>query len=307
MPRKFAAAFVLLPLLLLSNIAAAETSTTVIQLWPGKAPGSEDWTQKEVETQLGELKVLRNVVNPTLTVYSPAPDKANGSAIIICPGGGFLLLAGGTDIADWLSERGVTAIILKYRIAETPASDSGFKLQGLIYWLDAWWESVIAKPGEKPKSNREDAILPLARADALQAIKVVRDHAMQWHIDPQRVGLIGFSSGGALANDVAINYGAASRPNFVAVLYSGGAFINNGIPKDAPPLFLGVAKDDNYVSPQISVAMHTAWTNAGRASELHLYENGGHGFGVAKKQKDSDRWIDDYEHWLHSLDILVTR
>lgn len=287
-------------------VAAPYAQDTVIPLWPGKAPGSEKWLRQEVTTTYGGHAVVRNVVTPTLTKYAPAPGTANGSAVIICPGGGYLFLtmdSEGREVADWLTARGVTAFVLKYRLSSSGSSELAFKFNTLKFLVDVGMHSLFGKKDTLPSSNRIAAIRPLAAADGLQAMKLVREHAGAWGLDPHRIGMIGFSAGGAVVNDVATGYDAASRPNFIASIYSIGLSAPT-IPVDAPTLFLAAANDDPIVPVQLSIDMDAHWREAGHRSELHIYDDGGHGFGMKKQQKTSDRWIDDYEHWLRLQRII---
>lgn len=286
-----------------AGIDAAET----IPLWPGKAPGSEQWTHREADTHFAGHIAVRNVVEPSLIRYSPTPGKANGSAVIIAPGGGFLFLtmdAEGSEVADWLTARGVTAFVLKYRLSDTGASEFSFNFKVAQLFLGAMWDSLFSEPGKVVKSDRFKHIIPLAAADGLQAVKLVRERATEWQIDPNRIGMIGFSAGGAVVNEAATQYDASNRPDFVASIYSTG-LRSDKIPSDAPPVFIATAKDDPIVPAQFSATMDSVWRSAGRPSVLHIYDNGYHGYGIRKQQKASDRWIDDYERWLQAQQIIL--
>jgi acetyl esterase/lipase len=281
---------VLLAMLLFGCMAVAE-EPKVISLWPGVAPGSERWTQKE-----GEIKVpadpgprIVNVTHPSLTVFLPPPAAANGTAVIICPGGGFFRLAiehEGYAAARWLNSIGVAAFVLKYRVMQT--GDAGEK-----------------DPAVMEARKRE--VLPLALADAQQAIRLVRKRAAEWGIAPNRIGILGFSAGGYYADAVALNHDSESRPDFVGSVYA-VAQDDFTVPKDAPPLFLAQANDDKFVDPETgSVRLYLAWRKAGIPVELHVFGHGGHGFGMYRKGLPVDAWSDLFRTWLDAQGLLKAR
>jgi acetyl esterase/lipase len=276
-----------------------------IPVWPKDAPGSAEWTQKEVEHRDAWLrvKIIRNVVHPTLTAFLPKRSKANGTAVIICPGGGFLFLAKseGIEEAEWLRARGVAAFVLKHRLMDTGATEAEFHKAVL--------QAAMRKAIENPLKRGEQPVLPedvrkfsvLAVADGRQAIKVVREHAGEWGIKSDRIGIMGFSSGGVVATGVATEHDAASRPNYAASIY-GPVLGSVKVPKDAPPLFICCASDDPLVPPGNSVLLYSAWNAAGRSAELHIYAKGGHSFGG--QGLPSDTWIDRFGDWLGQQGFL---
>jgi acetyl esterase/lipase len=230
----------------------------VIPLWPSGAPGSEGKTDPEVTKENGKDGVhdrhISRVHNPTLTVYLPPRDKANGAAVVICPGGGHRILAidhEGYDVARRLNEMGVAGIVLKYRLART---------EGAGYKVDVH-----------------------ALADARRAIRLVRSRADEWGIDPGRVGLMGFSAGGELTALASTKFepesagaGAGdpidrlgSRPDFQILIYPGGRPASFEVTKESPPAFLLVAADDR-ISAQRTVESFTALRKAGVLAELHV-------------------------------------
>jgi len=271
---------------------AGHASPTVIPLWPEGAPGSEAWTQQEEETILPPaLKVVRNVTQPTLTAYLPAPDMANGAAVIVCPGGAFHFLSidmEGADVAHWLNACGVAAFVLKYRLIRTGddlasqvrenLSDRN-KMQGLMQLLR-----------------------PLVLADGQQAVRVVRGRAAAWGLAPGRIGMLGFSAGAMVTTGVALEYDAESRPDFAAAIYSAGRD-EITVPADAPPLFVLCAADDDMASAR-SLQLYSAWREAGHPVELHIYSTGGHGFGMRKQGLPSDAWIERFHAWLEVQGLL---
>jgi acetyl esterase/lipase len=273
---------------------------TALAVWPKDAPGSETWTQREVEHHSALLgtTIVRNVVRPTLTAFLPERSKANGTAVIICPGGGFAFLAKdeGIEEAKSLRARGAAVFVLKHRLMDTGETEAEFHKSLLKAAL-----LKAVEDGLKPKEDRP--VLPedvrkfsaLAVADGRQAIKVVREHASEWGIKLDRVGIMGFSSGGLVTTGVATEYDSASRPNYAASLY-GPVLGSVTVPEDAPPLFICCASDDPLVPPGNSVRLYSAWNAAGKSAELHIYAKGGHGFGG--QGLPSDAWLDRFGDWL---------
>ncbi len=204
----------------------------VINLWPGVAPGSENWTQKEIsyKNTWDHKKMVRNVTRPTVTVYPADPAKASGTAIIIAPGGGFRFLSWqneGTAVAEWLAARGVSVFVLKYRLLDTGDS------------LEDFEKKMNNRPRTKPAGMD---IAELASVDGRQAMKIVRQRCAEWKIAPDRIGIMGFSAGGVVAMGVVNQHDADTHPDFAAPIYGTGP--ESAIPKDAPPLFILCAGDD---------------------------------------------------------------
>lgn len=263
-------------LLVLVGVAKAQK---VIQLYPGKAPGSEESTQREKDyfSTVWQTRVITNVSQPTLTVYSPDPANANGTAIIICPGGAFHALSidsEGIAVAQWLAARGVTAFVLKYRLVPTGE--------------DATKELITKMKDLKKLSEETAPVVRLAVADGLAAMSYVRKQAAEFGISPQRIGLMGFSAGGTVTAAVALQYQVESRPDFVAPIYPYmGAVGEMMVPKDAPPIFIAAASDDNLGLAPDSINLYGKWLAAGKPVELHMYSKGGHGFGMRKQNLPS--------------------
>jgi acetyl esterase/lipase len=274
---------------------AALSQDKLIRLYDGPAPGSEKWKQTEQEsrTNLWQTRIAFNVVNPTLTVFQPAAGHANGTAVIICPGGAFFALSmdsEGFDVAHWLTQKGVTCFVLKYRLVECQTDDPTTEVmtRGPL-------DPIVAP------------IVKLALADGNAAIGYVRQHAADYDVNPDRIGIIGFSAGGTVAVSVAINYTAATRPNFVAPIYPDFAWAikGNGVPTDAPPAFVAAASDDQLgLTPQ-SIQIYQAWIAAGKSAELHLFAKGGHGFGMRQQHLPSDLWIQIFANWLDMQGLLT--
>lgn len=271
---------------------SAPAAPQEIALWPGAPPGTESWTGPEtVQTYPipGQpMRVIGNVTRPTLTVYRPDPDKANGTAIIVAPGGGFTTLAidhEGIAVARWLAERGVTAFVLKYRVKPNP----DFRIPGNLRKNPELFAKFKATFG---------AGIPIAIADATQAIRTIRSKAGQFGIATDRVGMIGFSAGAITTMGAVMNEAASDRPNFAAPIY--GAMDEKVPPADGPPLFIAVTQDDPAVPATESLKIYSSWTAAGLPAELHVYEKGSHGFGMRKLNLPVDGWTAAFEAWMKS-------
>jgi acetyl esterase/lipase len=282
---------------------SASAQEPVIPLWPGAAPGSESWTQRETESPApwdAKARLVRNVVRPTLTAYLPERAKATGAAVIVAPGGGFRFLSWaseGTQVAEWLLRRGIAAFVLKYRTIDTGATEKEFV---------ANVNAMMDRLGQAGPSSR-DVLDPemqkmalLAAEDGRQAVRVVRQRAAEWGLAPDRIGLLGFSAGAIVTTEVALDHDAASRPDFAAPIY-GGPLRRVTPPDDAPPLFVVWASDDPLISPVRGTDLYLAWYGARRPAELHVYASGGHGFGMQARGLPSDRWIERFEEWLQGL------
>lgn len=262
----------------LALLAAFPARAQVVNVWPGAAPGSEGWTQTErtIEgTPVGT--VVFNVVTPTLTAYLPEPGRATGTGVVIAPGGYFVALAvsqEGSDAARWFQERGIAAFVLKYRIVE--------------------------KRGEGVPQNLDmDAAGRYGIADGIQALRVVRQHAAEWGVAPDRVGMLGFSAGAMVAAGALLQPDAAARPSFAALVYGGPFGVMPAIPEALPPLFLAWAQDDPVALRPV-VRFYEALTAAGHKPEAHIFGSGGHGFGMRRQGASSDRWIDELYYWLEA-------
>jgi acetyl esterase/lipase len=269
-------------------LPAAEPS---IPLLTAGSPASETW-----ETILGH-RTVRNVSQPAIYPVRPAPGKANGTALVIAPGGAFLGLAFDTEgmmLANYLAQQGVTCFVLKYRLDPTPQDVGGF--------MRTIGERMSKA---KPRMTRGDLIdskaQPLAQLDGLAAIEWVRTHAGDYGIDPHRIGILGFSAGGMTAMNVATAYSASSRPDFVGVIY--GAAPERPVPKDAPPVFIAVAADDGLLG-YASVPIFEDWRAAGKSAEMHVYAAGEHGFGMRGVGTSADHWNEHFVQWLKASRMM---
>lgn len=271
-----------------------DNQSNVVRLWPNGAPGTESWTHQEYEEMApppARFRLVRDVTQPTLTVFLPPPAIANGTGIIVCPGGGLQVLAiehEGIDVAQWLVERGITAFMLKYRVIPTQSR------------RDEQPDDMI----ERLKMARRQHG-PIAVADGQQAVKIVRERAAEWSIAPDRIGMLGFSAGGFVAASVALANAPDSRLDFVAPIY-GALWDNIVVPADAPPFFTALASDDE-IAAQPCLALYSAWRAAGRSAEIHVYAQGGHGFGMREQGLPSDRWIERFAEWLTAQGMLEQR
>ena len=276
----------------------ANAQQKVIQLYNGTAPGSENWTYTEKEFDTGNTDTLAyNVSKPTLTLYPADPSKATGTAVIVCPGGGFFILSAameGSYVARWLNNKGITVFLLKYRLGQSLTNNPGQELSENMKKSDF---------GQKIAP-----IIPLCIADGREAIKYVRTHAAEYGIDPMRIGIIGFSAGGTVAASTAFSYTPENRPDFVAPIY---AYIppslQGPVPEDAPPMFIAAATDDGLGLASHSVDLYSKWLTAKKPAELHIYEKGGHGFGMRTQNIPTDTWIDRYGDWLGLLGLLKAK
>jgi len=259
-------------------LMARSADSQVVNIWPGVAPGSENWTQKERNadnTPIGT--VVFNVVTPTLTAYLPERTRATGTGVIIAPGGAFVALAidlEGNNVARWLQEKGIAAFVLKYRIMEK-------RQEGI------------------PSGMNMDEAGKYGIADGIQALKVVRQHAAEWGLSPDRVGFMGFSAGAMVTSGSLLQKDAAARPNFAAMIYGGPFGVMQAIPAKLPPMFLAWAQDDALALGPV-VKFYDALTSAGHKAEVHIFSAGGHGFGMRKQGASSDHWIDAFYYWLEA-------
>lgn len=269
--------FGVLRVIVLSVVTAFCSYTQTLKVWPGVAPGSESWTQRErVEKNTPIGTVIFNVVTPTLTIYLPERSKATGTGVIIAPGGAFVALAidlESNEVARWLQNKGIAAFVLKYRIIEK-------RQEGI------------------PNINMDEAG-KYGIADGIQAIKVVRQHAREWGISPDRVGFMGFSAGAMVTSGALLQQDTAARPNFAAPIYGGPFGRMPVIPANLPLIFMAWAQDDNQALGAVT-KFYDALKSAGNKPEVHIFSAGGHGFGMRKQGTTSDHWIDEFYYWLEA-------
>jgi acetyl esterase/lipase len=295
-------------ILLLGSVVAVPVlagEPIVVDLWPGKVPGDigikgQETSRIHQSPLVGPTKLITNVTKPTLTIYRPDKDKDTGTAMIICPGGGYWDLyweLEGEEVAAWLNAQGMTGIILKYRCPRRPGD-------------------VRGEPPLGPQ------------LDAQRAVSLVRSRAAEWGIDPKRIGMVGFSAGGHLALATATGFSkrlyepidavdaVSCRPDFAIACYPGYLKPKDKdeirsdlhIPADTPPIFLAHASDDNVgyggSISENSVFMYLALKRAGIPAELHIYATGDHDFGVRQNEKLPSSWPGLCVNWLRSRNLL---
>lgn len=260
-----------------------------IRLWPGAAPGSEGETASEVFQASDNPKLPKRftvVHYPSIYVFLPPQDKANGTGVVIAPGGGHSQLVidkEGYEIADWFNAKGGAAFVLKYRLARAPGSRYTVQVNAL--------------------------------ADATRAMRTVRSRAKEWGVDPARLGFIGFSAGGEVAALIETRFDAGndsssdpveragSRPDFAVVVYPGFRRDTITVPKDAPPTFL-VCADDDRSHVVTTVNLYLDLQKQGVSSEMHIYAGGGHGFGFRPNPMPVGTWTDRLQEWMLDRKLL---
>jgi acetyl esterase/lipase len=283
--------------LIFASLARTAEKPEVLDVWPGKAPGETKPIPEEKMEESKGVKRISNVSKPTLSIFRPAKDKDSGVAVIVCPGGGYNILAWdleGEEVAAWLNSIGVTGIVLKYRVPRR-----------------------ADQPRNKPPIG--------ALQDAQRTLSMVRSKAKEWKIDPKRIGILGFSAGGHLAAWASTNFDKRAyeplddidkvecRPDFAVMIYPGGVVPRGKselaeeirVRKECPPMFFAHAGDDG-VSAENSVRTYLALKKAGVPAELHIYASGGHGFGLRPSSKPCSTWTKRCAEWFVSQGVLKT-
>jgi acetyl esterase/lipase len=276
-------------------------------IWPGAAPDALQVPGPETAKVSDKLlagkpvTAVTNVTRPTMTVYAPK-GKNTGAAVVVFPGGGFQILAmdlEGTEACDWLTSRGITCVLLKYRVPSAPYE----------------WQCDC-----RPHNF---ALSVPSLEDAQRTMRLVRSHAAQWHIDPHKVGVLGFSAGGFLAAEISTNFARrlyapvdaadreSARPDFAMPIYPGHLAtdddkFNANVPvsRDTPPTFLVQAEDDYVDGVNQSLAYYIALKNAKVPAEMHLYAHGGHAFGLRPTADPITRWPALAETWLRTIGMI---
>jgi acetyl esterase/lipase len=297
----------LLCFLLLALLARAG-EPQVIKLWPGEPPGpaakvngpEADWTKPEDKLIAGRRIIkLGNVSTPEMHVFFPTKEKRNGAAVVICPGGGFNILAWdleGTEVAEWLNSLGFVAAVLKYRVPTGAQGDT----------LNA--ENTVPLKALGPV------------IDTQRALSLVRARAAEWQLEPARLGVLGFSAGGATAGHAALlgkarayaavdgvdeascaaDFALLIYPAYLADKTTGALKPHLQVTKDVPPMFLAMTQDDP-VDVFNCLALYSALTRAKVAAELHLWPKGGHGYGLRETDEPVTRWPQRAAEWLARL------
>jgi acetyl esterase/lipase len=257
-------------------------------------PAPESWFR-----QWGD-PMARNVSTATLTPFLPKAGTANGAAVIVAPGGGFRWLSMGNEgweVAQALADRGIAAFVLKYRLFPTPESPDAFKESMNRTFAAVTPPADGAKETSRPTPPRMDLSNQLADAEAAYAMIVKR--AAEWGVDTARLGMIGFSAGAGLTMHATLN-SKSMELDFIGPIYGGMGPVE--VPKNAPPMFNVIASDDFLFRGQFGVI--DSWYKAGKPVEFHLYQNGGHGFGLGNPNRTSNKWFDAFTHWLEVNNFL---
>jgi acetyl esterase/lipase len=265
---------------------AIPAQPSAIELGTGALPGAK--AKESWHTQYGSF-FARNVTVATLTPFFPATGKATGAAVIVAPGGGFRTLSmnnEGWDVAKALADKGVTAFVLKYRLVQTPADMADFQRS---------MAEMFSGAARRPLEQQDPAVEFAAQiADARAAFTLVRKRAKEWQIDADRVGMIGFSAGAMLTLYTTL-HGKDAKPAFIGNIY--GPLAKVDVPADAPPLFIALAADDPFFA-NAGYGLIDNWRAAKRPVEFHLFEQGGHGFGMYPKTTTSTGWFDSFVRWI---------
>lgn len=260
-------------------------------------PAQETWFR-----QWGD-PMARNITKATLTPFLPKAGKANGTAVIVAPGGGYRWLSldnEGWEVAKALADKGIAAFVLKYRLQPTPVSLEDFK-QSMNAPRPAAAASANNTPGTAPaRPAQPDLSNQLADAEAAYAMIIKR--AKEWGVDTARIGMIGFSAGAGLTMHSTLN-SKTMKLAFIGPIYGGMGAVQ--VPKNAPPMFNVIATDDFLFRGQFGVV--DSWYKAGIPVEFHLYQNGGHGFGLGNPDRTSNRWFDAFMHWLEVNRFLTAK
>jgi acetyl esterase/lipase len=260
-------------------------------------PATETWFK-----QWGD-PMARNITTATLTPFFPEPGTANGAAVIVAPGGGFSWLSMGNEgweVAEALAKQGITAFVLKYRLNPTPES-----LEDFTAWMNrprtaptpSSANSVGTSPTPPPQRNLSNQL-----EDAEAAYAMIIDRAKEWGVDTNRIGMIGFSAGAGLTMHSTL-HSKTMKLAFIGPIYGGMGAVE--VPENAPPMFNVIATDDFLFLGQTGVI--ESWYKAGKPVEFHLYQNGGHGFGLGNPNRTSNRWFDAFIYWLEVNGFLAKK
>lgn len=268
-----------------------------IELGTGPLPGAKN--QEAWYSQYGS-RFARNVTVSTITPFLPDPATASGAAVVVAPGGGFFSLSmenEGWDVARALAKHGVAAFVLKYRLNQTPEDIPGFERA----MTEMFTATASRPPRPEPEEMKEQLTAQLE--DSSAAFALIRSRAAEWNIDPERIGMVGFSAGAALTIATAL-FAETAKPAFLGDIY--GPLTLKAVPKNAPPLFVALAADDPFFANS-GYELIDNWRAAGRPVEFHLYEQGGHGFGMYPKTTTSTGWFNAFVNWLTMHGMVITK
>ncbi|MFB3777699.1 MAG: alpha/beta hydrolase [Bryobacteraceae bacterium] len=297
--------------LLLVSTGLYGQQSNVIKVWPGKAPGSENWTFSERITEGPDGgKTYSNVSDPTLTIYLPEPGRAKGAAVILCPGGGMRALSFPEPerTAAWLNDKGIAAFILKYRVVPDVPQTSGAgpssprRPSPPQRGPELSFKEIQSRRGNAnpaPGDAEQARVIAMAIADAQQAIRLLRSKAAEYRIDPKRIGILGFSAGGGVAIGTALAEASDAYPDFVATVY-GPSLVDVNVPAHGAPLFIAVM-DGHFNVTNGCAALFTMWKEAGRPVEMHVYD---HGYGPASGMPVVS-WIERLHDWLRARRLVT--
>lgn len=270
------------------TVITTPEQTDAIDIGTGPLPGAK--VQEAWYSQYGS-RFTRNVMLATLTPFLPEPANASGAAVIVAPGGGFRTLSmenEGWDVARALAKQGIVAFVLKYRLNQTPSEMAAFKRA-----MDEMFSNTERKaPQLEPEQMRAQLAVQLEDSNA--AFALIRRRAAEWKIDPDRIGMLGFSAGAMLTVATALT-GEEAKPAFIGNIY--GPITAVTVPADAPPLFVALAADDPFFASS-QFGLIESWQAAKKPVEFHFYEQGGHGFGMYPKQTTSTGWFNAFVSWL---------
>lgn len=282
-----------------------------VPLYDGDAPGSEGWTQPEVTVEYmspfwNEMNTcVYNVSRPSMEVWLPFPGTATGAAVVVCPGGGFQALSysnEGPAVAEWLSRHGIAAFVLKYRTPYTGDNVEDVRRIALSnYGGEPRTDEIKALAAEAAKvAESQGYSADMAVADGRRAMEIIRGRASEWGVDPDKVGMVGFSAGGALVSRIALDHTDADRPDFIGLVY-GAMYGDVAVPEDAMPLFMAATQ---YEIPGPNISLYTEWCKARKIAEIHSFPNARHGFGYRGNGSPEDEWIELFRNFLKNTGII---
>ena len=267
---------------------AAPDQSNAIELGTGPLPQAK--AQESWHSQYGS-RFARNVTVATLTPFLPDAKNASGAAVIVAPGGGFRTLSmdnEGWDVAKALASQGIAAFVLKYRLNQTPADMAAFEQE-----MAQMFSGTARRPPRPEPAEMVKRLAPQLE-DSSAAFALIRKRATEWKIDPDRIGMIGFSAGAMLTMATTL-VGKDTKPAFIANIY--GPLAEVAVPADAPPLFVALAADDPFFANG-DFGLIKSWHLVKKPVEFHFYEQGGHGFGMYPKDTTSTGWFNAFSSWL---------